>query len=64
MPFDYLGATSPNEKGREMSALEKSFQSGSIKTEIKSSKSLAGGITERTKFKCLTFQIFEKVFCR
>ena len=62
MPSDYLGATSPNEKDRETSAVEKSFQSGSIKIEIKSSKSLAGGITETTKFKCLTFQICEKVF--
>ena len=44
------------------SAVEKSSQSGNIKPEIKTLKSLAGGITETVKFKCLTFQISEKTF--
>ena len=46
------------------SAVEKPSQSESIKTEIKTLKSLAGGIIETIKFKCLTFQISEKLFSR
>ena len=60
MPSDCLDVTSPYKKDQETSAVEKSFQSGSIKTEIKSSKALAGGITETTKFKYLTFKSLKR----
>ena len=63
MSSKYLGVISQYQKDRETSPNEKSSQSGSIKTEIKSSKSLVGGITETIKFKCLLFD-FEKDFSR
>ena len=47
-----------------MSAVEKSSQRGSIKTEMKTSKSLARGITETIKINFLSFQISKKVDSR